>query len=161
MEDDPVCRPTSDLLKDGLAYWQRIRGSRLMPARADLDPVHIPRLLPHVMLIDVLREPLDFRFRLLGSKHDRILGDNYRGRLLSELPHMAKGTPIWELFEGVVTERRPVSRQLSYINASDAAAGFIEHCLMPLSSDGQTVDIVFAVSAITQAPPNPNRQAPL
>src|SRR5947207_671126 len=97
--EDPACRPTSDVTQNGLAYWLRIRGGRLMPSRADLDPVAIPDLLPCVMLIDVLREPLDFRFRLLGSKHDRRLGDNYRGRLLSELPRLAKGNQIWDELE--------------------------------------------------------------
>jgi len=94
--EDPVCRPTSKNLQDGLAYWQRIRGGRLMPSRADLDPLHIPQLLPHVMLIDVLREPLDFRFRLLGSMIDRIVARDYRGLRFSEVPHMAKGNPLWD-----------------------------------------------------------------
>src|SRR5262245_16833481 len=36
--------------------WAAMRGSRAMPSRKDLDPLHVPpEFLPNLMLVDVLR----------------------------------------------------------------------------------------------------------
>lgn len=150
--EDTICRPASEIVRNGFAYWQRIRGTRLMPSRADLDPLHIPLLLPYVMLIDVLNGPLDFSFRLLGSRHDRIVAGDYRGRRFSELPHIAKGSLVWDQFEQVVAERQPLCAHVSYGVKNDDITGRLEHCLMPLSNDGEAVHIVFVVSAISHLP---------
>ena len=56
------------IVQEALAYWESKRSGRRMPARRDFDPVfEVPRLLPWIVLVDVLHEPLDFRFRLIGS----------------------------------------------------------------------------------------------
>jgi hypothetical protein len=157
MTEASAARPASEILNDGLAYWQGIRGGKPMPSRADLDPLHIPHLLPHVILVDVLREPLNFRYRLIGSLHDRILGSDHRGRLFSDLAHTALGTAHWDQFARVVAERQPLDAQISYVDPHEGTPGFMAHCLMPLSSDGESVDIVFVVGAIAQLP---DRQAP-
>ncbi len=39
-------------------YWLRSAGGRRMPARSDLDPLKVPRLLPHIGLID-LKQGID------------------------------------------------------------------------------------------------------
>jgi hypothetical protein len=142
----------STIVKEGYAYWTRIRGARRMPSRADLNPVDIPRLLPYVMLIDVLSDPLDFRFRLLGTEHDAIVGGNYRGRLFSTLPHLAEGNPIWARYAKVVAERRPVCGYVSYVGADRYVRHELEECLMPLSADGETVDMIFVVTAVEREP---------
>lgn len=52
-------------------YWRaRFHGER-PPSRADIDPIEIariqPDLLPHLWLMDVQRNPLRFRCRLVGG----------------------------------------------------------------------------------------------
>lgn len=139
---------TRDIVGDGLAYWNRIRGTRRMPARADLNPMEIPGLLPYVMLVDVLHEPLDFRFRLLGTAHDQIVRGDYRGRRFSELSHSAPGNPIWDQYARVVAERQPVRDLVSYVGPEAYLPRELEHCLMPLSADDEAVDMIFVVAAI-------------
>ena len=34
-----------DIIAPALAYWDRVRGDRAMPARADINPAEIPQLL--------------------------------------------------------------------------------------------------------------------
>lgn len=52
-------------------YWHSKRPSdAALPGRQHVDPLEIPSLLPHLFLIDVVREPLRFRY-----------GSNFRGRL--------------------------------------------------------------------------------
>ena len=134
-------------VSDALAYWDRLRGARRMPSRTELDPLDIPDLLPYVMLVDVLREPLDFRFRLLGSGHDRIVACNYKGMRFSELPHLRRGNPVWEEYERVATEAVPLRSFVPYIG-SDPGVRSVEHCLMPFSTDGETVDMIFVIAAV-------------
>ena len=48
-----------------LDYWRSKCRARAMPARADIDPAEIPRLLPYLMLLDMPKGRL--RYRLAGE----------------------------------------------------------------------------------------------
>jgi hypothetical protein len=137
----------NDVIAQARSYWERIRGERMMPRRRDLDPVDIPRLLPFVMLVDVLADPLDFRFRLIGSSIQAILARNYAGRRFSELPHMRKGNVIWAEYEAVVAYHRPTSAIINYVG-SDRYVQAVRHCLMPLSNDDRALNMIFAAVEI-------------
>jgi hypothetical protein len=137
----------NDVIAQARSYWERIRGERRMPRRGDLDPVEIPRLLPFVMLVDVLAEPLDFRFRLIGSAVQAIIAQNYVGRRFSELPHMVRGNMVWAEYEAVVSHHQPVATIVDYIG-SDRFVQCVRHCLMPLSNDDRAVNMIFAAVEI-------------
>src|SRR5690348_17873717 len=54
-----------EVLSGLLAYWRgKLRG-RAMPRRADIDPAEIPRLLPHLQLVE--RIDGRYRYRLAGT----------------------------------------------------------------------------------------------
>ena len=80
-----AARIDSQILRDIFAYWQSQRGTRAMPARADIQPMEIPRLLRHVYLIDVLSDPRDYRHRLVGTAIGERYGDERTGKLVSEV----------------------------------------------------------------------------
>ncbi|MGH7223934.1 MAG: PAS domain-containing protein [Gemmataceae bacterium] len=42
------------IIAEGYAYWRRKRGDRPLPACSDIDLSEIKRILPHVMLFDVV-----------------------------------------------------------------------------------------------------------
>ena len=130
-----------------MAYWDRIRAGRAMPRRCDLDPVDIPKLLPFIMLVDVLGEPLDFKFRLIGTEIEAIISDDYLGRLFSAIPHKTEGNKVWAAYETVVRKRQPLTGPVDYVGA-DRYVRRITHCLMPLSADGETVDMIFVAVEI-------------
>ena len=136
--------------ESALAYWQGLRRGRRLPARADIDPAEIPKLLAGTLLIDVLREPLDFRYRLIGSEIDAITHRNFRGMRFSEIPQMRRGNRLWAQFEQVVETRRPLWSEVPYVGADPFISG-IRHCLMPLGADGETVDMIFAVIDVERA----------
>jgi hypothetical protein len=50
-EPSPI---TDEMIQAGYDYWLCKRGVRDMPSRVDLDPAEIKRILPSVMLVDVL-----------------------------------------------------------------------------------------------------------
>jgi hypothetical protein len=68
------------------AYWREKSGDRPMPSRADLDPLDFPYALGYMILVDVEREPLRFRFRLYGSALVEYFRDgDYTGRYADQL----------------------------------------------------------------------------
>lgn len=135
----PPRHRASNIIDQALAYWSRIRAGREMPARADLNPADIPKLLPCIILMDVLHDPLDFRYRLIGTEIDRICSRNYKGTKLSELPDKKSPNPIWRHHVEAVEARAPVRRELSY-TGPDGDVRRIEHCLLPFSTDGKAID---------------------
>lgn len=128
-------------------YWDAIRGVRAMPSRADLDPADIPQLLPFTVLVEVLLNPLDFRFRLLGTEIDCITMRNYRGLRFSELPHMTQGSKIWSNYERVCNECTPIITPVDYVGNNDRVKR-ITDALFPLSSDGKVVDMIWGILEI-------------
>jgi hypothetical protein len=65
--DEPVLRPL-------WRYWTERCRDRQCPARSDIDPVDIPRLLPHIGLIDVETDASRFRYRLIGTRMNEVFG---------------------------------------------------------------------------------------
>jgi hypothetical protein len=137
-------------------YWDGKRGGRTMPARRDLDPSEIPRLLPHIYMVDVLRDPLRFRYRLIGTAICNFLGRDYTRRAVDAATY-GEGESLnrlLELFTAVVETRGPVAYKgnIWYVSGRDWRQ--VEALLMPLSQDGTNVDIVFA-GYVTVGPSEP------
>ena len=126
----------------GLKYWQELRRDREMPARADIDPLDIPELLPLVFLVNVLHEPLDFQYRLLGTEIVRHSAGNYTGYSLRDLPEQCPPSRIWTLYERVVTERRPLCSRVPYVHT---AGKFVEMMAAPLSDAGARINKLFGI----------------
>lgn len=86
-------------------YWESKHGADgAMPRRRDIDPVEIaraiPELLPHVWLVEVLRRPYRFRYRLVGEAIVEA-GSPYRaGDVLA--PPAAATDRSRHLYEGLV-----------------------------------------------------------
>jgi len=128
-------------------YWLSKRGERAMPSRADIDPGEFRALLPHVLLVDVIEKGADVRYRLVGTELERELGRAVTGRLLGELVSGAYLDYMRSLYRRVITERVPVYSANSF---DDGRTGFAliadfkrtYRLMLPLSRDGETVDMV-------------------
>jgi hypothetical protein len=153
-------RPDS-LLPTALSYWHRLRGGRRLPLRRDFDPSEMPALLPYVIMVDVLRDPPDFQYRLLGTAIDRVLGGGYRGKRYSELSFTRAGTAIWDEHWRVVAEQMPLRSTVAYLG-SERAIQKAEYVLMPFSDGGGGVDMLLGVVAVRLRPaisiPEPRRR---
>jgi len=76
-----ICSPA---VAEIYGYWNRKRGERSMPPRAAIDPAEITRHLPGIQLIDVKRDPLDFVYRLVGTREVAARGHDPTGRRVAE-----------------------------------------------------------------------------
>ncbi len=133
------------ILAQALAYWDGKRAGRRMPSRRDLDPVlEIPALLPWLILADVLRDPLDFRFRLIGSGVVERSRRNYTGKLFSELPHLGPESHLRRQRAAVVEAREPLRCEPPYVGEAPRVRSVVDLHL-PLSDDGAAVDKILTV----------------
>ena len=131
-------------LKEAYRYWQRKAAGRALPRRADLDPADIPKLLPHVMLVEV--HPAGrYRYRLIGTANVREHGIDATGRWLDEvLPGPEYKAHVLGLYDQCVLERRAVySESLFYSTVGYKPQRHTKVLFMPLSDDGATINLVF------------------
>ncbi|MBL4813672.1 MAG: PAS domain-containing protein [Rhodobacteraceae bacterium] len=128
-----------------LAYWQQQRAGRIMPSRADLSPADMLVFLPNVILLDVLQDPIDFRYRLIGTKVTlQMMFSDHTGKTMRELSELGQGpgSQIFGNCQRAVETFQPVTAQTPYIGKnSDFKA--TEDVIMPLSEDGKTVNMLF------------------
>lgn len=130
-----------DLIVEVRRYWERKRGDRPMPARADIEPSELKAILPNLALADVAYDPLDFRYRLIGSEIDRHSADSHTGKWVSEIPGRAPPSAVWENLVGVVTSKTPSERSVPYVGPFK---DFVttRQIILPLSDDGTTVNML-------------------
>lgn len=142
------------LLEEALLYWRGKGAGRPMPSRTDLDPVEIPKLLPHVMLIDVVA-PGRYRFRLIGTAIADEQGLNATG---SDVREVLKGVRLEDhilaLLDECVRERRALySECLFFSSESGLVERHTKRLLLPLSRDGKSVNMIFKLQLFLHIDP--------
>ena len=128
------------------AYWERIAAGRRMPSRKDLDPADLPRLLPHLMLVDV--QPGDrYRYRLIGTENVFEHGIDATGRYVDEVvPGLEYKEHVLKLYGECVRERRPVYSESEFLSpVGFKTERLLKVLLLPLSEDGETVNMVLVI----------------
>ena len=66
-------------------YWLSRGEGKTMPSRADINPAHIPRLLPFVSLVDVDQDLERSRVRLAGTRLRDVFDREITGSSLQDL----------------------------------------------------------------------------
>ncbi len=134
-----------------LDYWNRLRGERAMPARAEIRPKDIRHALRHIHIY----EPAgmgDFRARLVGTGVYPGLDQDQTGRLVSEHPDPGVRLRFAVLLAHVVATAAP-ARSLS-LRVTGAARGNqrTEGLWLPLGA-GRTVEQILVQSNFRVAAP--------
>ncbi len=120
-------------------HWDEVRRGRSMPSRADVDPLSLPELLGNLILIDVLREPLRFRYRLIGSRLTERMKRDMTGKFFDDVPEPVYRDRLYDWHGGVVAEKVP--------RAGVTARRLLDRwepyeiLSLPLSADGTNVDM--------------------
>ena len=143
-------------------YWLRSAGARRMPARADLDPLKVPRLLPSIGLID-LREGVDAAaFRLAGTRLYHIYGQEITGKRAGEV-FSGDSAEYWRRVHA-----RVVEKGLPHHGVVRGPAKGRDHVVLfwlrlPLSEDGGPVDriLCYDVAGPTESGRSQPERTPL
>lgn len=136
---------SSSIGRELYAYWQRTRGERLMPARADIDPVELKRILPCVILSKIEQNPWRVRYTLVGTRCVANAGMDFTNRYLDEIDFGCDFDTNWpDVYRTICNERRPV---MGLVNTSlkDGRVCELVEVLLPLSDDGETVTHCIAI----------------
>lgn len=146
----PLDALSSDVVREGYNYWLAQRGQRPFPARSDIHPAEIKRLLPHIILAKVLDGGRDFDFRIVGEAVATAHGFNAINWRVSELDRHVKGFTevVMRVYGRVYETRRPYASHGTLKHLDRAFRGF-ESLFLPLGPDAQTVDHVFVVVGFT------------
>jgi hypothetical protein len=120
-------------------YWRRCSGGRAMPSRADIDPAHIPSLLPGVSIIDAGRRLDTLVYRLAGTRVREIYGLEVTGKNVFELEFGEKRAYWMAAYRRVIEDRTPMQ------GAIKGPVAQRDHVVLfwlrlPLSGDGETVN---------------------
>lgn len=121
-------------------YWcARCKDGRL-PGRAAIDPIDLPFVLADLLLVDVLREPVRFRYRLIGTNIVQPPRMDMSGRFVDEHPDAEFRRQALSVYTQVATTGRPLS--VRHDAVMDGRVRRHQTLLLPLAADGATVDMV-------------------
>lgn len=143
-------------------YWDTLRGERAMPARRDIDPLSIPRdLLPGIVLTEVLGEPPWLRYRLVGTAQVALRGQDPTGQPVEgNYLGSRQGHPVDNVMLNyrIVIGKRTVVYVYNPLSSPAPDGSSLNQrllrgngtVLMPLSGDGNRVDMVFCYSDLEE-----------
>jgi hypothetical protein len=140
----------SEMQQRALAYWQGKRGERSMPSRKDIEPTEIPDLLANMVLVDVSHDPLDFKYRLIGTAIVERIAFDYTGMRFVDLDHQQPGSKVWETAARICQERAPVISDIPYVGPDEWVRGYRD-LYLPLSDDGKTVNMIMGVVEFSES----------
>jgi len=124
--------------------WQSQNEGQL-PSRRDMDVRENRLHFSHVVVFDVLSDPLDFKYRLVGTGvRENTYGD-YTGKTLRNMEGKGPGSVIWGMLYNTRETKHPQFEQVPYVGPNKS---FMRSTLLflPLATDHQTVDKIFLVS---------------
>lgn len=119
------------------AYWQVRRGSREMPARADIDPLEMGFALGALVLFDVEGEG-QYRYRVYGSNFVDQFRRELTGLSLDGHPEKSQIPLMRRSLNEAVAARRPTARRGTKLVQGEVRR--YSGLFLPLSADQRTVD---------------------
>lgn len=125
-------------------YWLSKGRNEQLPSRKDIDPVDIPDLLPKVQLVDVERNPLRFRYRLVGTELVERRGNDPTGK---DVASAFYGADLQRVLENYTYVTDTQVFQYSNTKFQEPRGWYVslERIYLPLSEDGETVDKILVL----------------
>jgi len=134
---EPIEAVTDPNLRLLLDYWRGKCAGRAMPSRVDIDPLEFRANLGRVHILDVLG-PERFRFRIYGSAITNPDVRDMTGLTTQDYEDKNFAALVTAHYQECVDERAPVYRYV--LGMLDGGPYEYFRLLLPLSTDGETVD---------------------
>jgi len=136
----PYLPISSPQLQRLLADWHARRRGRNLPARKDFDVLDLKYMMGNLNLLEVLRDPLRFRYRVHCSLAVDRVGLNLTGKTIDVYPEQDYAARVHAAFVEVTHSRMP-KLDAGYELINDKPIRF-EALVLPLSDDGESVDMI-------------------
>ncbi|MBI3452752.1 MAG: PAS domain-containing protein [Rhodospirillales bacterium] len=124
-------------------YWLSKAPPGRLPGRQHVDPLEIHRLLPGVVLVDVIPTGAEyrFRFRLIGTLMVEIFGADFTGKFIDQVVLQVGYDAIHANFASIIRTKQP-----HYWETPLTVAGrdffSLARLALPLANDGENVDMI-------------------
>jgi hypothetical protein len=143
----------SEIVLGGFRYWDAKRSGARIPARSAFDPlIEIPGLVRFMMLKDVQRAPLDFRYRLVGTGLRSHMNKDYTGTWMSEVEYQRAPSTIWDYHKQVAETGAPLFIKPDYVGPHKDYL-VVESVMLPLAEDHATVNMIMIFIAFMKGDP--------
>ena len=131
-------------MRDLYEHWKALpRVGGPLPARATFDPMKVPRLLPGIWLLDVVREPqLRLRYRLVGTKIVTVMGFEATGKWMDEARPRSLTPGYLDRFRATIETGRASWRRGPPRLDDGAVWRELENLCLPFAANGNDVDIL-------------------
>ena len=110
-----------------------------------------PGLTGNIIVMEVIHDPLDFRYIYIGRDVLPFLNRDWTGSLMSELPFQRMPSSVWYLQEATAMRRRLVVAQAPYvgpISGIDRA----EVLMVPIPNAGRTNQLIISLDFLGPMP---------
>jgi PAS domain-containing protein len=131
-------------------YWCGIHPTEaILPGRQHVEPLDLAEVPRWLWLVDVQREPLRFRYRLVGTGHRDVMGADLTGRWLDE------AFPGFARLRGHADHVAVAGGEIRYcrrVPDFSVEKGLVrmDQVMLPLARDGVTVDMLLGLSLFTR-----------
>jgi hypothetical protein len=129
---------TATQLRQAISYWDQLRAGRRFPARAELNPRQMTKLLPYMSLVKVIDGGADFEHRIVGDIMVQAYRVNIQNRRFSDIandaPQFVAG--CLPFFRRVAEHGEPVAwRTHTGHHTTDIVFTHSEVVLLPLGAE--------------------------
>ena len=121
--------------------WQNRRNGKTLPARSSFDVLDLKYIVGSLNLLDVLRDPLRFRYRVHATNCVLLLGYDMTRKFVDDYPDPVYRERVRRNLAGVVESRQPRC-DLGTREIVDGRTIRFEALILPLAADGETVDML-------------------
>jgi hypothetical protein len=129
--------------------WLAKCGYRQLPSRADFDPSEFKSLLPDFFIYNVGPTEGSFTVRLIGERLQDFIGTNVRGKSAGSAFQPEGTTALVRILDLAVEQRVPIFRIGRAYFSRDRSYQQFEACLLPVSADGETVNMVLGAVRVS------------
>ncbi|WP_188873977.1 PAS domain-containing protein [Iodidimonas muriae] len=130
------------MLRELFTYWNSLRNGRFAPSRNDICPSHIPRLLRHILLVDVAEGQHKLRVRLMGTRLVNCFDRDLTGQILQNTGSDPLGSVLAGYCRSALQERHPVAFGPMQCHMQDNDVLIHETLALPLSADMMRINMI-------------------
>lgn len=131
-------------LFDVFGHWNQVRGEKFAPSLLEFRLEDLPpKIVPYMVIVDILGPPMDFYYRFFGTKMVENAGFDMTRKTYFADKVQGYGFVNSEVFPHVVKERKPLCTLTSWISIK--GLNFSTTTLrLPISENGK--DVTHAIS---------------
>lgn len=120
------------------SYWEEKRAGRRAPRRSDIRPEELRVYVGDLSLVDAVQDPLDFRYRLVGTRVEFATGSDMTGHSVREIRPPSYGQSIYDDLVAAYRAGRPILFRVTLVSEELQLA--YSRLVMPLLADGVSQD---------------------